>query len=125
MAYEPKFGNRSAKLRVGRANATGSSGTDGSGITLIKQYLVSVDPASMLTTASQALAVTVTGVSTDDVVICAEPQAALEAGISIDYTRVSAANTIVIGFTNNTGGTVNPAAVNFKFVCMRIASTDL
>ncbi len=112
------------KVGFGRTTPTGSSGTNGSLISLIKQYLVSVNPASMLTTASTALSVTVTGITTDDILIGAEPQAALEAGISIDYYRVSAANTIVIGFTNNTGITVDPAAVNFKITCMRIAAAD-
>lgn len=117
------MGLTAGKFGIGRAIYNGS-GEDGSKISLLKLREVSVDFASLAAGASEAKAVTVTGVTTDDMVIGVEPQAALEAGITIDYARVSAADTVVIAVTNTTAGIVDPAAVSMKILLARIPDAD-
>ena len=113
---------RISALAVGRKGPQ-QPGADGSTITLIKQYTVSVNPASLPAATGAETDVTVTGVSTDDVILSCEPQAALNAGISFSM-RVKSANTVSIHFVNVTAGAIDVAATNFKITCARITSAN-
>lgn len=113
---------RISALAVGRKKAN-QEGTDGSTITLLKQYSVAVDPASIAANSGAETSVTVTGVSTDDIILSCEPQAALNAGISFS-ARVSAANTVAIHFTNATIAAVDVASTTFKITCARITEAN-
>lgn len=109
-------------LGIGRrtpSEANAGTGSDGSVITKIKQYSVSVDPASLAAATGAVTSVTVTGVTTEDVIISCEAQAALNNGISYS-ARVSAANTVAIHFVNVTAGAIDVSATTFKITCMRI-----
>lgn len=59
------------------------------------------------TTAEQSF--TVQGLQVNDYVQLSS-QVAQTAGIGINNSRVSAANTLAVSFTNNTGGSLTPAA---------------
>lgn len=122
MAEDSK--GRISALAIGVKKAN-QSGTNGSTIRLLKLYEVSVNPASLAAGASEAVAVTVSGITTDDVIVSVEPQAALNAGVTIDYARVSAADTVVIAVTNTTAGIIDVAATNFKILAARIADADV
>lgn len=114
---------RISQLAVGvkKANQTG---TNGSTIRLLKLYEVSVNPASLAANTGDETDVTVTGVTTDDVVIAIEAQAALNDGISVT-ARVKAADTVAFHFTNATAGAIDVAATDFKILCARIADADV
>lgn len=110
---------RISVLAIGR-KAANQTGVNGSSITLLKQYTVTVDPANLLASSGAVTSIAVPGVNTDDVVISCEAQSALNAGIS--YTaRVSAVDTVAIHFTNATIGAIDIAATNFKITCARIS----
>lgn len=116
---------RVSQIAVGRAKPTSAGGgTNGSTIRLLKLYEVSVNPASLLANTGAETDVTVTGVTTDDMIVSVEPQAALNAGISFS-ARVKAADTVSIHFVNVTAGAIDVAATNFKILCARIADADV
>lgn len=123
MAYEPRFGQRQRKLRVGRKTSFNNDSVDGSGISLIKAYTVAVDPASLAAQTGAETTVTVTGVTTDDRIICCMPAAALNAGLCFS-ARVSAADTVKIHVVNVTSGAIDMSSTNFTIVCARMSSTD-
>lgn len=62
------------------------------------------------TTAEQSF--TVNGLQVNDFVQVAS-QVAQTAGIGINNSRVSAANTLTISFTNNTGGSLTPVSGSY------------
>lgn len=112
----------SGKLQVG-LNGRGGQVRDGSLISSIKQYLVSVNPASLAAATGAETDVTVTGVTTDDMVVSAEAQAALNNGICFT-ARVKSANTVAFHFVNVTAGAIDVAATNFKILVAKIPSAD-
>lgn len=69
---------------------------------------VTLSPAQVAinTTAEQTF--TVPGLRTTDIVTVQKPTA--QAGLGIVGARVSAANTLAITFSNNTGGAITPTA---------------
>ena len=77
---------------------------------LVKQSVISVTltPAAIVlnTTAEQTF--TVNGLLAGDVVCVNKPTA--QAGLGIVGSRVSAANTLGITFSNNTGSSITPTA---------------
>jgi hypothetical protein len=77
---------------------------------LVKQSVISVTltPAAIVlnTTAEQTF--TVNGLLAGDFVSCNKPTA--QAGLGIVGCRVSAANTLAITFSNNTGSSITPTA---------------
>jgi len=103
-----------AKLHIGgTAGTDGLKFPDGTLQTTASRGLtaaaVSVDPPSLTSGAATTINVTVTGAATGDAVI-ANPGANLPDGYGITFTRVSAANTITIGFINGNASSQNPAA---------------
>lgn len=74
------------------------------------------------TTAQQTF--TVTGVKTTDVVISVE-KPSHQAGLGIVGARVTAADTVGITFSNNTGAGITPTAgETYDFVIARLDSTQ-
>jgi len=91
---------------------------------LVKQSVISVtlSPASVAinTTAEQTF--TVNGLLAGDFVTCNKPTA--QAGLGIVGCRVSAANTLAITFSNNTGSSITPTAAQvYKILVSRPDST--
>ena len=91
---------------------------------LVKQSVISVTltPAAIVlnTTAEQTF--TVNGLLAGDVVCVNKPTA--QAGLGIVGCRVSAANTLAITFSNNTGSSITPTAAQvYKVVVSRPDST--
>ena len=91
---------------------------------LVKQSVISVtlSPASVAinTTAEQTF--TVNGLLAGDFVTCNKPTA--QAGLGIVGCRVSAANTLAITFSNNTGSSITPTAAQvYKILVTRPDST--
>ncbi len=110
-------------LAVGRKKAN-QDGTDGSTIRLLKLYEASVNPASLAANTGAETDVTVTGVTTDDMVVAIEAHsAAVNNGITFN-ARVKAANTVAIMFSNATAGAIDIAATTFKILVARIADSD-
>ena len=83
---------------------------------LVKQSVISVTltPAAIVlnTTAEQTF--TVNGLLAGDFVSCNKPTA--QAGLGIVGCRVSAANTLAITFSNNTGSSITPTAAQTYLV---------
>lgn len=74
------------------------------------------------TTAQQTF--TVTGVKVGDVVVAVE-KPSHQAGLGIVGARVTAANTVGITFSNNTGAGITPTAgETYDFVIARLDSTQ-
>lgn len=91
---------------------------------LVKQSVISVTltPALIVlnTTAEQTF--TVNGLLPGDFVSCNKPTA--QAGLGIVGCRVSAANTLAITFSNNTGSSITPTAAQvYKILVSRPDST--
>ena len=91
---------------------------------LVKQSVISVtlSPAAIVlnTTAEQTF--TVNGLLLGDHVACNKPTA--QAGLGIVGCRVSAANTLAITFSNNTGSSITPTAAQvYKILVTRPDST--
>lgn len=84
----------------------------------------SLTPVAVLqaTTAEQNF--TVNGLAVGDMVeVCAN--VAQTAGVGISNCRVSAANTLTIGFSNSTAGTLTPAAGQYLVCIVRPESLPL
>jgi hypothetical protein len=83
---------------------------------LVKQSVISVtlSPVAIVlnTTAEQTF--TVNGLLAGDFVTCNKPTA--QAGLGIVGCRVSAANTLAITFSNNTGSSITPTAAQTYLV---------
>lgn len=114
---------RLGALALGRKQAN-QTGTDGSTIRLLKLYEASVNPASLAANTGAETDVTVSGVTTDDVVVAIEAHsAALNNGICVS-ARVKSANTIAFHFVNVTAGAIDVSATTFKILVARIADAD-
>ena len=83
---------------------------------LVKQSVISVtlSPAAIVlnTTAEQTF--TVNGLLPGDMVLVNKPTT--QAGLGIVGSRVSAANTLAITFSNNTGSSITPTAAQTYLV---------
>tara|TARA_Y100000114_G_C11764120_1_gene332372 strand:- start:49667 stop:52018 length:2352 start_codon:yes stop_codon:yes gene_type:complete len=79
-----------------------------------RAYVANITPASVAAGATSSQNFTVTGVTVRDTV-SANPPTGLAAGLIIASVRVSAANTVTIGFVNVSGGAIVPPAGEWKF----------
>jgi hypothetical protein len=91
---------------------------------IVKQSVISVtlSPVAVAinTTAEQTF--TVNGLQTGDHVVVNKPTT--QAGLGIVGSRVSAANTLAITFSNNTAGSITPTAAQvYKVLVSRPDST--
>ena len=81
----------------------------------ILSLTLSPSAVSANTTAEQTF--TVSGLAVGDVVVCVNKPTA-QAGLGIVGSRVSAANTLALTFSNNTGSSITPTASEVYFVGM-------
>lgn len=77
---------------------------------------VTLTPAALLTTAQADQSVTITGLQTDDIIVF-NPEA-LDTGLIVSHSWVSAANTAKIRLYNPTGSTITPVSQTFKYVVL-------
>lgn len=83
-------------------------GTAGTQLKQLRLYSQSLSPVSVAANTTAEQTFTVTGLTTTDVVQVNKPTA--QAGLGIVGMRVSAANTLAITFSNNTGTPIVPTA---------------
>ena len=84
----------------------------------VATYSESLNPTQVNANDESTQTFTVTGLTTQDVVIVNPP--ALAAGLGIMYARVSAANTLQIRFRNFTGSNIDPASGTYNIVAIRL-----
>lgn len=88
---------------------------------LPRAYDVAVTPAQVAANTTAEQTFTVAGLTTNDVVAVTKPTA--QAGLGIVGARVSAANTLAITFSNNTGSGITPtAAETYKILAVHCAA---
>jgi hypothetical protein len=77
-------------------------------ITSIYHLSVTISPAQVAANTTAEQTFTLAGVQVGDVVYVSKPTT--QAGLGIVNVRVSAANTLAITFSNNTGSAITPTA---------------
>lgn len=80
---------------------------------------VTFDPASVALSTSAEQNVTVPGVLATDVCLAVIPPAALNAGLSVSFGRVTAAATVAVRLVNVTAGALDAASGVWRFVIGR------
>lgn len=83
----------------------------------MQTYEGTLNPAAVAANTTSAQTFTVTGLSTQDVVVVNKPSHT--AGLGIVGARVSAANTLEITFMNTTAGSIDPPAELYTIVSIR------
>lgn len=83
----------------------------------------SITPTALTASTSQEFSATVPGILATDYISAVIPPAAQTAGVVISYGRVTAANTVAIGFGNCTAGTPTPVAGAYVFHVVRVNAT--
>ncbi len=84
----------------------------------IRVYVVTFNPASVATITTAEQDITVTGVTTQDVVLSVS-KPTLTAGLGLANARVKAANTVAVTFVNPTAGAVDAAEEAYTIVVAR------
>lgn len=81
-----------------------------------KQSVLSVrlSPAAVSANTTAEQTFTVNGLVAGDMAVVTKPTS--QAGLGVVNSRVSAANTLAITFSNNTGGSITPTASEVYFV---------
>lgn len=95
---------------------------DGTTVQTVALALVntaSIDFDNMVDGADGSKTMTVSGATTSDVVTCSPTGGDPEAGLMHRYDRVTAANTVTLVRRNQSGGDLNPAAINYTCVVTR------
>jgi len=80
-------------------------------------YEVSFNPASIAANTVSRQTVTVTGITTNDIITVNPP--ALTSGLELLGYRVSAADTVTLTFWNSTGGAIDEAAGTYLIHSVR------
>ena len=80
---------------------------------------VAFTPVSVAATTTAWQDVTITGLTSDDVIEGASPGADLAAGLSIVGIRYKSAGIASIGYGNSTGSPIVPAANTYRFTMYR------
>lgn len=83
----------------------------------VETYSVTWNPASVSANTSAEQTVTVTGLSTTDIVFINKPTT--DAGLIIGGCRVSAADTLAVTFGNLTGLAINPGSEAYVITAIR------
>jgi hypothetical protein len=83
---------------------------------------VNFNPASVAINTTAEQTITVPGVAVGDVVFVNRQRH--DAGLGIVGARVSAANTVSVVFSNNTGTAIDAVASDFTFLIMRQAQVS-
>jgi hypothetical protein len=84
----------------------------------VETYSEALTPASVAANTTAEQTFTVNGLVTSGILTVNKPS--LDAGIGIVNVRVSAANTLAITYSNNTGGAIVPTAETYKIVSTRL-----
>jgi len=84
----------------------------------IETQSVSWTPLSVAANTTAEQTVTVTGVTTSDIIYCNKPTH--QAGLAVGQCRVTASNTVGVTFINATGGAIVPTAEAYKFSWIRL-----
>lgn len=82
-----------------------------------RAVVVDVTPASVGSATVAEETYTVSGATTKDAVFVSP--SGLTAGVGPAYARVTAADTVAIGWNNPTAGALTPAAGAYKFILIR------
>ena len=109
-------------VRAGYQDVPGGlrfGGSDKTILTDVKLYTPTIDVASVAANTTAEQTFTVTGLRTDDVVLCVI-KPTLSAGLGICGWRVSATDTLAITFNNNTAAPIDPAAQVYKVLVVGI-----
>lgn len=104
------------------ATATAQAALERGGNTFSGQF--TADLASIAAAGQELITVTVPGAAVGDTVTVS-PQSALLAGLIIAYSRVSAANTIIVAISNHSAGAVDQAATVFNYGIVRGSTQSL
>ena len=85
----------------------------------IREYQVAASPAQVAINTTAARDITVTGVTTADILLnVVKPTA--QAGLGIVGARIKEADTVEVVFSNNTGSAITPTASEvYKFVVIK------
>lgn len=85
----------------------------------IRVYTETIDLGSVAVNTSEEEALTVTGVTTDDVIIAVIPPS-LEAGLMLGPCRITAADTVALTVMNSTAGAIDHASeAGWLFVVLK------
>jgi hypothetical protein len=89
----------------------------GGNVRSINVITATVDLGSVDVNTTEEETATVPGVKVGDFVWVSKPT--IEAGLSITNARVSAADTVILQVSNNTGGAINEASETLTFLVVR------
>ena len=103
----------------GNAQIDGRAGVILSGGVIRKAGTVSVDPPSAATQTTVEVVVTIQGAEVGDAVFLVPPNT-LEAGLTLEGATVTANNQVTIAIRNSSGGTVDGAALNWKYLLIAL-----
>ncbi|MBL0145107.1 MAG: hypothetical protein IPP48_04490 [Chitinophagaceae bacterium] len=104
-----------ARLDVANTFKLGSVGSINN--SMIRANVV-IDVGSIAANSELDVLVTIANISAFTAV-SVSPSADIEAGVSIEWARVSAANTVKIRFRNNTGLAIDPASQTYHFLIVQ------
>jgi hypothetical protein len=85
---------------------------------------VNVNPPSLTTGTSGGVNVTVTGVRSDDILIAVSPWGLADDRYILQRAAITAADTVALEWSNESAGTVDPAALDMTFVWIRKPSVE-
>ena len=103
-----------------RSKAGFQTGESGTQLTLIEKDTVSVTVAALAAAAEADVDVTVTGATPlTDMVSVSPPEAAMEAGLSISAAWVSAADTVTIRMSNQSGSGLTGSTEDWQYILTR------
>ena len=80
---------------------------------------VNVNPPSLATTVEGAVAVTVPGVKSDDILVGVSPFGVAEDRYLLKRAAITGNDTVTLEFVNESAGTLDPAALDITFVWLR------
>ncbi len=87
----------------------------------LRIVVVNVNPPSLATLTEGDSVVTVTGIRTGDVILAVSPEVA-DDRYYLKRAAVTADNQVTLSWTNETAGTVDPAALDLTFVFLPLGS---
>lgn len=83
----------------------------------VSTYSVTISPGAVAANTTKEVTVTVTGLSTNDIVHVNKPT--VTAGIVLGGARVSATDTLAVCYGNLTAGSLTPASESYTVVAIR------
>lgn len=94
-------------------------GASGTAVTQLKIYTPSLSPSAVAANTTAEQTFSVSGLTTADSILCVNKPTA-QAGLGIVGYRVSAADTLAVTFSNNTGSPITPtASETYRVVALR------